>query len=847
MADNPFSIPLPPSPLTAASPNINHTNKVFTPEKTTENGQEMINFMHDEDYFDPDDVSGPSNACSDSFSSSSTLMLYPLFKNVIKETKNKSRNSQKLNDCLTGDNLSNQDGDIILANTYSDPSSHPVLLASVHQTNKVKETVSIAGSKSKIGEKLANFGLVDDPGVAGGNTKPSDDGFSAGSLTSSLQKAVQNNKDTEAVFTINNAMRQSHKMTPLLSDDEMLDDWDPNNSDDDTTHSGASHQDSTIGNYKVTTLEASSYVNRRSMDYKGQNQGSEDSSNNSQGKKAPAIHITMVHISNITLGKTPFPHPNTATPQELDSDQTLLMEEEMVLSPAPLQSASKPAAALGTTATNLSSQELHVDLSIRDKWTAVSPRKMRSKKTAESIIPIEGQNNQHPISQEEFEHPQPVSKRISFGLPINNPYSKPKQKQALSLSKKNHSKSLSPASNSPVPQGRNISETPAIPMTQSLLQLSTDGSSPSGSESTSYGKVRSVIKLPLHSQVGLSVIPPSFHALPSIFSNRELPSKQQSWLICKNIHQGRMLPTSFSGKILIGHPVGTPILSEDIKVAITNHHPSVRIFLAKFGISKTINAGILCGSIQQESWQALTNALEAALWDQQEAGSTYTPITVRWDTNYSNGEHPMPTDAMFIKCKIEDISMVTRKLSHLYGSTVADHDLCCPLARFVSMAALKSSESVTVQIIARQRQFLKSTHMANLKSLQPLESILHVPLSTTTMTIAEIFLGLRDSNDDCINHTLFPHGTRKDHTIMASTLSNASHIRSIQTNAITFLQQAYPWIKGSDIFEQQDHRTPLTSEHHELIINQAAHAGKTVEKLFHDWDDFLPYLMMRRA
>ena len=69
----------------------------------------------------------------------------------------------------------------------------------------------------------------------------------------------------------------------------------------------------------------------------------------------------MVHISNITLGKTPFPHPNTATPQELDSDQTLLMEEEMVLSPAPLQSASKPAAALGTTATNQSLQELHVD------------------------------------------------------------------------------------------------------------------------------------------------------------------------------------------------------------------------------------------------------------------------------------------------------------------------------------------------------------------------------------------------------------------------------------------------------------------------------------------------------
>ena len=100
-------------------------------------------------------------------------------------------------------------------------------------------------------------------------------------------------------------------------------------------------------------------------------------------------------------------------------DKTLVMEEEMVLSPAQLQSASKLAAGLGTGATNQSSQELHVDYSIRDKWTAVSPRKKWSKKTAESTIPIEGPNNQHPISQEEFEHPQPVSKRISFGLPIS--------------------------------------------------------------------------------------------------------------------------------------------------------------------------------------------------------------------------------------------------------------------------------------------------------------------------------------------------------------------------------------------------------------------------------------------
>ena len=66
-------------------------------------------------------------------------------------------------------------------------------------------------------------------------------------------------------------------MTPLLSDDEILDDWDPNNSDDDTMHSGSSHKELISGNHEATTLEASRYVNQRSMEWKGHNQDSDDS------------------------------------------------------------------------------------------------------------------------------------------------------------------------------------------------------------------------------------------------------------------------------------------------------------------------------------------------------------------------------------------------------------------------------------------------------------------------------------------------------------------------------------------------------------------------------------------
>ena len=119
----------------------------------------MIDFMHDEECTNLDDNSEPSNACSDLVPSPSLLILYPLFKHDINDapnSKKKSRNKQKLNDSLAGDNLSDQDGNIMLPNAYFDPSSRPVPLALVHQTNKVKGAIPITDPKSKTGKNLAN-------------------------------------------------------------------------------------------------------------------------------------------------------------------------------------------------------------------------------------------------------------------------------------------------------------------------------------------------------------------------------------------------------------------------------------------------------------------------------------------------------------------------------------------------------------------------------------------------------------------------------------------------------------------------------------------------------------------
>ena len=58
----------------------------------------------------------------------------------------------------------------------------------------------------------------------------------------------------------------------------------------------------------------------------------------------------------------------------------------------------------------------------------------------------------------------------------------------------------------------------------------------------------------------------------------------------------------------------------------------------------------------------------------KEGNQTVIPIAVKWDRIYSNGNQSKSTEAMFLKCKLEDAEWVTSALSCHYGSTVADRD-----------------------------------------------------------------------------------------------------------------------------------------------------------------------------
>ena len=161
----------------------------------------------------------------------------------------------------------------------------------------------------------------------------------------------------------------------------------------------------------------------------------------------------------------------------------------------------------------------------------------------------------------------------------------------------------------------------------------------------------------------------------------------------KYIHQGKILPSTFSGKILVSHPVGYSILSSDVTTAVESNYPGAQISFDKFGISKLIKVGVLCGTLKHESRQALTSHLEAAL--SQQRNTCNIPLRVTWESIYINGENPSSVEAIFIKCRIEDVACATVVLSCLYGSIAAKQDPLHPLVRFIPMATLKSSEPVT--------------------------------------------------------------------------------------------------------------------------------------------------------
>ena len=190
---------------------------------------------------------------------------------------------------------------------------------------------------------------------------------------------------------------------------------------------------------------------------------------------------------------------------------------------------------------------------------------------------------------EQLDYPQPVSKRISIGIPIN-PYVICKEK---AIATKNTQQTHTNDSDSAKTAKRSGQDGLEGDITQSYLRLAMDYSSDSVSDKHTFLTIRSMIKIILRSKEGLTIIPPTSRDVSVIKGNLELPGKGNTRLMRRYIHQGRMLPNTFSGKILVSHPVGYSILSSDVTTAVTSNYPGAQISFDKFGISKLIKIGVL--------------------------------------------------------------------------------------------------------------------------------------------------------------------------------------------------------------------------------------------------------------
>ena len=134
-------------------------------------------------------------------------------------------------------------------------------------------------------------------------------------------------------------------------------------------------------------------------------------------------NINYIHMSNIISGKSPFPGLNTTNKQTMHGSKLQSMEEDIVgptkvLHKSPVPEATPTLEAPEPTNKPNNPEKLHDN--IDNHWTTVSPTKKRTKKSLDA-----GTKNKydlkasHATKNKVFDHPEPVSKRISFGLPIS--------------------------------------------------------------------------------------------------------------------------------------------------------------------------------------------------------------------------------------------------------------------------------------------------------------------------------------------------------------------------------------------------------------------------------------------
>ena len=246
-----------------------------------------------------------------------------------------------------------------------------------------------------------------------------------------------------------------------------------------------------------------------------------------QNQQQSQQSIPFIKILDIITGKVPFPHPNTS-----NTNNTLVMDEEH-LKANNFTRLSTPAAVAPSTCSDHSNDSSNYG-STRGSCTAVSPKKKRTKETTEHSTTSQAQGRHPNPPIERYNHPQPVSKRISFGL-LTNPYatSKPKTK-VTTINQIPNSGDVS--TRSPTADHNKLEGI----VSQSFFCLTVDNSSQQGNDKNAFQTIRSIIKIILCSTDSLSVTPPAYQEVPAIRGNKELPTRDNVKMMCRYMHQCQM-------------------------------------------------------------------------------------------------------------------------------------------------------------------------------------------------------------------------------------------------------------------------------------------------------------------
>jgi hypothetical protein len=527
MMDNPLSVALPPSPPTAASFTNTGIKDVSITEKNTKIGQEMNEFMSDVDSFDQDSITPHF----DSHPSPTLPFAKDLHDTGIKDTsspRTTTKNGPKVTAFLREDDPTSQDDTTLLSDAHFDKGRSPIPLIAAFPKDNGIEDVFMTEMTTRKGQKLTNFLLDNAPNHFNKITRISDTHFDSASMpplpndacgintnikNASMDRNVFKNGQTMMDSTTDNHSTNLHNNTPFSLQ--------PLDSDmDDQSMLAPSHM----------KRAHCSQNNKKQIDIRMFGKELKGQVNNK--KTAPVKQsIPYMCINDIISDKKSFPHLsiNKTDTWVMDDEEVSILPEQVT--PKQLHSSNK--LAYSYTSDSDETMQSHDQDAIMERCIPVSSKKKRSKQAQKSDNGSDHtEADPWQSTPEQLDYPQPVSKRISIGIPTN-PYVISKEK---AIATKNTQQTHTNDSNSVKTAKRSGQDGLEGDITQSYLRLAIDCSSDSVSDKHTFQTIRSIIKIILRSKEGLTIIPPTSQEVPVIKENLELPGRENTRLMRRYIH-----------------------------------------------------------------------------------------------------------------------------------------------------------------------------------------------------------------------------------------------------------------------------------------------------------------------